>query len=80
MSEIRTALGLHEALKTLHRQLGQLQATGRIVMTHDAHNTDWPDSVPALEAALQGIDLAIGATMWMETLAVPDGGYPTLQV
>ena len=48
-------------------------------MSRHGHNTDCPDSGPAIEAALEGLDRAIGATLWMETLAVPDGGNPELE-
>ncbi|MDO2934148.1 hypothetical protein Q2T94_07545 [Paeniglutamicibacter sulfureus] len=79
MSEIRTASDIYEQLKTLRWQLDKLGEAGRIVMTRDRHNTDRTESGPALRDALAGLDRAIDATTWMETLAVVEGGYPVLE-
>lgn len=62
---------------SLH-QLRKLQEQGRIVMTQDRYNPDWPDSSVALEAAIQALDRALDAMHWMETLPHMDGGYPSL--
>ena len=79
MAEIRTASDIYEQLKSLRRQLEELGGAGRIVMSRDGYNTDRTESAPALQAALAGLDQAIDATTWMETLAVLEGGYPVLE-
>lgn len=78
-SETRTASDIYQQLQTLRSQLAQLDRTGRIVMARDSLNTDYKESATALSAALAGLNQAIEATTWMETLAVTDGGYPILE-
>lgn len=72
------ASDLYDQLKTLRFQLEQLTHEGRIVMTRDSMNKDYQDSEQAIKAALAGLDQAINATCWMETLATLDGTYPEL--
>lgn len=69
---------IYTQLQTLYRQLEQLDRQGRIVMTRDSLNKDFPDSKHAATIALQSIEQAINATCWMETLATTDGTYPPL--
>ena len=69
---------IYTQLQTLYRQLEQLDQQGRIVMTRDSLNKDFPDSKHAATAALQSIEQAINATCWMETLPTTDGTYPPL--
>lgn len=76
--ETRTASDIYEALKTLRYQLGQLADSGRIVMGTD-DLVPVKDSRQATAAALAGLDAAIDATAWMETLADLDGEYPPLR-
>lgn len=70
---------IYDQLKTLRFQLEQLGHEGRVVMARDGMNTDYPESVPAVSAALAGMDAAIDATCWMETVATLDGTYPELR-
>lgn len=76
--EVRTASDIYEQLKTLRYQLGQLADQGRIVMGTD-DLVPVKDSKQAIAVALAGLDTAIDATCWMETLATPDGMYPLLR-
>jgi hypothetical protein len=76
--EVRTASDIYEQLKTLRHQLGQLADQGRIVMSRDGLNSRH-DSAQAMAEALGGLDAAIDATCWMETLATTDGEYPLLE-
>lgn len=41
-------------------------------------NQEFPDSKQAAATELQGIEKAINATTWMETMATTDGTYPPL--
>jgi hypothetical protein len=75
--ETRTVAHLHEQLKTLRDQLAQLADQGRIVMATD-DLVPVKDSRQATASALAGLDAAIAATTWMETLATTDGEYPAL--
>jgi hypothetical protein len=76
--EVRTASDIYEQLKTLRYQLAQLVDQGRIVMGTD-DLVPVKDSRQAAAAALAGLDAAIDATCWMETLATTDGEYPLLR-
>lgn len=40
-------------------------------MTRDRYNTDWPDSIQALNEAIRGLELAMSATHWRETFPKP---------
>jgi hypothetical protein len=73
-----SASEIYDQLKTLRFQLEQLGNEGRVVMARDGMNTDYPESAPAIVAALAGLDQAIDAACWMETLAMVDGDYPVL--
>ena len=79
MSAPVSANDIRNRIRESLQQLLLLQEQGRIVMTRDRYNTDWPDSVHALNEAIRGLELAMSATHWMETLPQPDGRYPTLQ-
>lgn len=70
---------IYTQLRTLYRQLERLDQQGRIVMARDSLNKDFPDSKQAAITALQGIEQAINATCWMETMATTDGSYPPLR-
>lgn len=69
---------IYSQLQTLYRQLERLDQQGRIVMARDSLNRDFPDSKQAAATAMQGIEQAINATCWMETMATTDGTYPPL--
>ncbi|MGP5288029.1 hypothetical protein [Glutamicibacter arilaitensis] len=69
---------IYSQLQTLYRQLERLDQQGRIVMARDSMNKDFPDSKQAATTALQGIEQAINATCWMETLATTEGTHPPL--
>jgi hypothetical protein len=47
-------------------------------MTQDRYNTDYRDSAAALSAAVEALERADAAMLWMETLPHPDGGYPPI--
>ncbi|GAA4371592.1 hypothetical protein [Paeniglutamicibacter cryotolerans] len=70
---------IYDQLKTLRFQLEQLGNEGRVVMARDGMNADHPDSAAAVTKALAGLDQAIDATCWMETLATVNGTYPELK-
>lgn len=74
----REASQIYTQLQTLYHQLERLDQQGRIVMTRDSLNKDFPDSKYAATIALQGIEQAINATCWMETIPTTDGTYPSL--
>ncbi|WP_028268062.1 hypothetical protein [Arthrobacter sp. MA-N2] len=76
--ETRDTTDVYEALKTLRGQLAQLAVDGRIVMSGDILNPRH-DSAQATAEALAGLDAAIKATCWMETLSTMDGDYPLLE-
>lgn len=76
--EITRAADIYDQLRTLRNQLEQLAGEGRIVMATDDLNK-WHSSNEAISAALGGLDEAIAATTWMETLATTDGEYPPLR-
>jgi hypothetical protein len=76
--ETRTASDIYEQLKKLRYQLDQLATQGKIVMSTDDLALVKKDSVHAITAALEGLEQAIDATCWMETLTTLDGEYPPL--
>jgi hypothetical protein len=78
MSEAVSANDIRNNIRDSLRELHILHEQGRIVMTQDRFNTDYPDSAHAIDEALRGLELAMNATHWMETLPHPDGGYPAL--
>ncbi|PRB66825.1 hypothetical protein [Arthrobacter sp. MYb213] len=59
-------------------QLQAIYRQGCIVVVRDSMNKDFPDSKQAATIALQGIEQAINATCWMETMTTTDGTYPPL--
>lgn len=76
MSEAVSASEIRANIRDALHELQILREQGRIVMTQDRYNTDYPDSALATEEAIRGLELAMNATQWMETLPHPDGGYP----
>lgn len=70
---------IYDQLRTLRFQLEQLADHGRIVMATDSLNQTYRSSAPAIASALEGLDQAIDATCWMETVATLDGTYPELK-
>ncbi|WP_147305963.1 hypothetical protein [Subtercola boreus] len=66
-----------EIRASLHR-LRRLAGEGRIVMTKDSWNTNWPDSAAAIAAADAALEQADDAMLWMHTLPDSDGGYPPI--
>lgn len=64
----RNASEIYEDLKALADELEALAATGRITMSTDSWNKDYPDTKPAVAQALAALQVAINATCWMETL------------
>lgn len=77
--QTRTADHIYEQLKTLRYQLEQLSEQGRIVMSKDSLNTGNQNTKAATMEALAGMDQAINALVWMETIATTDGEYPVLK-
>lgn len=47
-------------------------------MAEDSLNSDWTDTAAAVGAALAGLELAVDATCWMQTLPDSAGAYPSL--
>jgi hypothetical protein len=74
MTEPTTANAIRQNIRECLRQLLELQEQGRIVMTQDRFNTDWPDSATVLTEAIAGLERAMDAMYWMETLPHPHGG------
>lgn len=70
---------IYEQLQTLRAQLDQLTGEGRVVMARDSMNRNYPEVAGATAAALAGLDQAINATVWMETLPTLSGDYPPLK-
>lgn len=68
----RNASEIFDDLKALANELEDLAATGRITMSTDSWNKDYPDTKPAVAQALAALQVAINATCWMETLPAPE--------
>ncbi|MGV2854355.1 hypothetical protein ACNPON_10330 [Glutamicibacter sp. AGC13] len=68
----RNASEIYEDLKTLANELEDLAATGRITMSTDPWNKDYPDTKQAVSQTMNGLQTAIDATCWMETLPEPE--------
>ncbi len=64
----RNASEIYEDIKALADELEALAKTGRITMSTDSWNKDYPDTKPAVAQALAALQVAINATCWMETL------------
>lgn len=71
MTEPSSANEIRKNIRESLRQLLDLQEQGRIVMTRDRFNTDWPDSATALAEAIKGLEHAMDAMYWMETIPHP---------
>lgn len=69
---------IRENLKEVFSQLHALHAQGRIVMAEVSLNNDWTNTAVAVTAALGGLELALDAIYWMQTLPNSDGDYPLL--
>ena len=78
MKEPASADDIRENLKEALGQLELLQEQGRIVMAVDSLNSDWTEAAAAVRAALAGLELAVDATCWMQTLPNSAGAYPSL--
>jgi len=78
MKEPASADDIRENLKEALSQLELLQEQGRIVMAEDSLNSGWTDTTAAITAALAGLELAVDATCWMQTLPNSTGEYPSL--
>lgn len=68
MDELKEASEIYSALGDLRTTLRKLHEQGRLRMSTDTWNTDWPDASIAAETALEALDTAVAATTWMETL------------
>jgi hypothetical protein len=77
LEEVRTAADIYQRLQTLRAQLEQLVGEGRIVMSTDDLAT-FTESKWATGVALAGLDAAIGAMCWMDTVRDVDGEDPPL--
>ena len=64
----RDASEIYDDLKALANELEDLAATGRITMSTDSWNKDYPETKQAVAQALAALLVAINATCWMETL------------
>lgn len=47
-------------------------------MGEDRFNSEWTDTTTAVTAAHDGLELAVDATYWMQTLPNSAGDYPPL--
>ncbi|MBB2997512.1 hypothetical protein [Paeniglutamicibacter cryotolerans] len=72
------ASGIYGQIRELRDQLDALAREGRIVMGTDSLNDQHTETASAVSAALSGLDQAIEATCWMETMATLEGTYPEL--
>ncbi|GGM01039.1 hypothetical protein [Glutamicibacter protophormiae] len=68
----RHASEIYDDLKALANELEDLAETGRITMSTDSWNKDYPDTNQAVAQALAALQVAINATCWMETLPEAD--------
>lgn len=64
----RNASEIYDDLKALASELEDLAASGRITMSADSWNKDYPETKQAVSQALAALQVAIDATCWMETL------------
>ena len=64
---MRNASDIYKDLKDLAIELEGLAESGRITMSTDSWNKDYPDTKPAVTHALAALQEAINATCWMET-------------
>lgn len=67
----RNASEIYDNLKALANELEDLAASGRITMSADSWNKDYPEAKQAVSQALAALQVAIEATCWMETLPSP---------
>jgi ElaB/YqjD/DUF883 family membrane-anchored ribosome-binding protein len=65
---MRNASEIYEDLKNLTDELEDLAHTGRITMSKDSGNKDYPEAKAAVSHALAALQEAIDATCWMETV------------
>lgn len=74
----RNASDIYDDLKALANELEDLAASGRITMSTDSWNKDYPETKQAVSQALAALQVAIDATCWMETLPAtePTGKEP----
>lgn len=74
----RNASEIYDDLKALANELEDLAASGRITMSTDSWNKDYPETKQAVSQALAALQVAINATCWMETLPAtePTGKEP----
>lgn len=74
----RNASDIYDDLKALANELEDLAASGRITMSTDSWNKDYPETKQAVSQALAALQVAINATCWMETLPAtePTGKEP----
>jgi DNA-binding HxlR family transcriptional regulator len=77
MTEPTSANEIRKNIRESLRQLLDLQEQGRIVMTQDRYNADWPDSATALTEAIAGLEHAMDAMYCMETLPHPHSATPS---
>lgn len=61
---------IYSTLGELRSRLEVLHAEGRLSMSSDSWNKDWPDTELAYQASMESLDRAISATTWMETKTV----------
>jgi hypothetical protein len=78
MREPVSADDIRENLKEALSQLQLLQEQGRLVVAEDSLNPDWTNIAAAVAAAFDGLELAMDATYWMQTLPDDTGDYPPL--
>lgn len=64
----RKASEIYDDLKALANELEDLAVTGRITMSSDSWNKDYPETKQAVSQALAALQVAINDTCWMETL------------
>ncbi|MGO4298332.1 hypothetical protein [Glutamicibacter sp. MCAF14] len=72
----RNASDIYDDLKALANELEDLAETGRITMSTDSWNKEYPETKQAVSQALAALQVAINATCWMETLPSPDPRRP----
>lgn len=68
----RNASEIYDDLKALANELEDLAASGRITMSTDSWNKDYPETKQAVSQALSALQVAINAICWMETLPSPE--------
>jgi hypothetical protein len=65
-----TVADLYRSLQDVSESFDRLYRSGRLSMSRDSINTEWPDVDAAAAAVKASLDVAIQAMAWIETSPV----------